>query len=87
MALVHGGHNEANQSFTLKLFCKTTLFLDRYSYDCESYRVCTMKDGEHFGEVGLRLTPRLRREMRLTIIFQCILSRLTPMIVDYSFIV
>ena len=87
MALVPRGQNEANQSFTLKLFCKTTLFLDRYSYDYETYRVRTIEDGEHFGEVELRLTPRLRREMRLTIIFQCTLSPLTPMIVDYSFIV
>ena len=87
MALVPRGQYEANQSFTLELFCKTTLFLDRYSYDCETYRVCIIEDGEHFGEVELRLTPWLRREMRLTVIFQCILSRLTPMIVDYSFVV
>ena len=47
----------------------------------------SIEDGEHFSEVELRLTPRIRREMRITVIFQCILSRLTRMIVDYLFIV
>ena len=87
MAQVPRGQNEANQSSTRKLFCKTTLFLDRYSYDCETCRVCTIEDGEHFGEVELRLTPGLWKEMRITINFQCILSRLTQMIVDNLFIV
>ena len=56
---------------TLQLFCKTALFLDHYSFDCETYRVCSIEreDGEHFGKVELRLTPRLKREMRLTVIF------------------
>ena len=56
-------------------------------YDCETCRVCTIEDGDYFGKVELRLTPGLRKEMRLTINFQCILSRLTPMIVDKLFIV
>ena len=30
----------------------------------ETYRICTIEDEEHFGEVGLRLTPLLGREMR-----------------------
>ena len=38
------------------------------SYTNDTYSLCTLWVEEHFGEVGLRLTPRLGREMRLTII-------------------
>ena len=43
--------------------------ITEYSFDCETYRVCSIEDGEHFGKVELRLTPRLKREVRLTVIF------------------
>ena len=85
MTEVAGGQNEANKTFAPELFVNLTLFFNHFSCGYETYSICTIEDGEHFGEVELRRTPRLRREMRPTITFQCILSRLTPMIVDYSF--
>ena len=41
---------------------------NHFSCGYETYRICAIEVGEHFSEVGLRLTPRLGREMRLTII-------------------
>ena len=35
-------------------------------YRNETFTLCIIEGEEHFAEVGLRLTPRLRREMRLT---------------------
>ena len=34
-------------------------FSNHFSCGYETYRICTIEDGEHFGEIGLRLTPRL----------------------------
>ena len=68
MTEVAGGQNEANKTFAPELFVNLTLFFNHFSCGYETYRICTIEDEEHFGEVGLRLTPRLGREMRLTII-------------------
>ena len=68
MTEVAGGQNEANKTFAPELFVNLTLFFNHFSCGYETYRICTIEDEEHFGEVGLRLTPPLRREMRLTII-------------------
>ena len=68
MTEVAGGQNEANKTFAPGYFVNHTLSFNRFSCSDETYRICTIEDGEHFGEVGLRLTPRLGREMRLTII-------------------
>ena len=68
MTEVAGGQNEANQSFAPEFFVNLTLFVDHFSHGFETYRICIIEDEEHFGEVGLRLTPRLGRDMRLTII-------------------
>ena len=62
-------------------------FSNHFSCGYETYRICAIEDGEHFSEVGLRLTPRLGREMRLTINTNEYLLRLTPMMVDYTSIV
>ena len=77
MTEVAGGQNEANKTFLMEYFFKPTLFSNQYSYDQKNCRICTIEDGDYSGEVELRLTPRLRSEMRLTVIFQYILSRLT----------
>ena len=63
-----GGQNEANKTFVSEFFVNLTLFVNHFSCGYEIYRICIIEDEEHFGEVGLRLTPRLGREMRLTII-------------------
>ena len=68
MTEVAGGQNEANKTFAPELFVKLTLFFNQFSCGYETYRICTIEDKEHFGEVGLRLTPHLGREMRLTTI-------------------
>ena len=69
MSEVAGGQNEANKIFAPELFLNHTLFFNHFSCGYETYRVCsTIEDEEHFGEVGLRQTPRLGREMRLTTI-------------------
>ena len=68
MTEVARGQNEANKTFAPELFVHLTLFFNRFSCGYETYRICTIEEEEHFGEVGLRLTPRLGREMRLTII-------------------
>ena len=68
MTAVIGGQNEANKTFAMENFVVCTLLFIRFSCGYETYSLCTFEDGEHFGEVGLRLTPRLGREMRLTII-------------------
>ena len=68
MTEVAGGPNEANKTFAPKYFINQTLSFNRFSCGYETYRICTIEDEEHFGEVGLRLTPCLGREMRLTII-------------------
>ena len=68
MTEVARGQNEANKTFAPELFVNLTLFFNRFSCGYETYRICTIEDEEHFGEVGLRLTPRLGREMRPTII-------------------
>ena len=68
MTEVAGGQNEANKTFAPELFVNLTLFFSHFSCGYETYRICTIEDEEHFGEVELRLTPRLGREMRLTII-------------------
>ena len=68
MTAVIGGQNEANKTFAMENFVECTLFFIRFSCGYDTYSFCTFGDGEHFGEVGLRLTPRLGREMRLTII-------------------
>ena len=68
MTEVAGGPNEANKTFAPEYFINHTLSFNRFSCSDETYRICTIEDGEHFGAVGLRLTPRLGREMRLTII-------------------
>ena len=68
MTEVAGGPNEANKTFAPEYFINQTLSCNRFSCSDETYRICTIEDGEHFGEVGLRLTPCLEREMRLTII-------------------
>ena len=64
MTEVARGQNEANKTFAPELFF--TLFFNHFSCGRETYIICTIEDEEHFGEVGLRLTPRSRREMRLT---------------------
>ena len=74
MTEVAGGQNEANKTFAPELFVNLTLFFNHFSCGYETYRICTIEDEEHFGEVGLRLTPRLRREMRLTTIILCIFA-------------
>ena len=74
MTEVAGGQNEANETFAPELFVNLTLFFNHFSCSYETYRICTIDDEEHFGEVGLRLTPRLGREMRLTIIILRILA-------------
>ena len=84
MTEVAGGQNEANKTFAPELFVNLTLCFNHFSCGYETYRICTIEDEEHFGEVRLRLTPRLRREMRLTII---ILRIFTPIMVDYVSIV
>ena len=66
--MVAGGQNEANKTFAVENFVELTLFLNRFSCGYETYSLCKFEDGEHFGEVGLRLTPRLWREMWLTMI-------------------
>ena len=38
----------------------------RIIYRNETLTLCIIEGEEHFAEVGFRLTPRLRREMRLT---------------------
>ena len=38
----------------------------RIIYRNETFTLSIIEGEEHFAEVGLRLTPRLRREMRLT---------------------
>ena len=74
MTEVAGGPNEANTTFELEYFVNHSLSFNRFSCSDETYRICTIEDGEHFGEVGLRLTPRLGREMRLTIIISRIFA-------------
>ena len=49
-------------------------FSNRFSCGYETYRICTIEVRKHFGEAGLRLTPRLGREMRLNIITLCIFA-------------
>ena len=67
--MVAGGQNEANKTFAIENFVdELILFLNRFSCGYETYSLCKFDDGEHFGEVGLRLTPRLGMKMRLTII-------------------
>ena len=66
--MVAGGRNEANKTFAVENFVELTVFLNRFSCGYESYSLCKIEDGEDFGEVGLRLTPRFWREMRPTII-------------------
>ena len=68
MTEVARGQNEANKTFAIENFVELTLFLNRFSCGYETYSLCKFEDGEHFGGVGLRLTPRLWREMRLTTI-------------------
>ena len=68
MTEVAGGQNEANKTFAPEFFVNLTLFVNHFSCGYETYRICIIEDGEHFGEAGLRLTPHLGREMRLTII-------------------
>ena len=68
MTEVAGGQNEANKTLAPEFFVNVTLFVNHFSCGYETYRICIIEDEEHFGEVGLRLTPRLGREMRLTII-------------------
>ena len=67
MTEVAGGQNEANKTFAPEFFVNLSLFVNHFSCGYETYRICIIEDEEHFGEVGLRLTPRLGREMRLTI--------------------
>ena len=74
MTEVAGGPNEANTTFELEYFVNHTLSFNRFSCSDETYRICTIEDGEHFGEVRLRLTPRFGRRMRLTIIILCIFA-------------
>ena len=74
MTEVAGGQNEANKTFEIENFVELTLFFNRFSCGYEIYSLCKLEDGEHFGEVGLRLTPRLGREMRLTINILCIFA-------------
>ena len=68
MTKVAGGQNEANKTFAPDFFVNLTLFVNHFSCGYETYRMCIIEDEERFGEVGLRLTPCLGREMRLTII-------------------
>ena len=68
MTEVAGGQNEANKTFAPEFFVDLTLFVNHFSCGNETYRICVIEDEEHIGDVGLRLTPRLWREMRLTII-------------------
>ena len=68
MTEVSGGQNEANKTFAPEFFVNLTSFVNHFSCGYETYRICIIEDEEHFGEVGLRLTPRLGRDMRLTII-------------------
>ena len=60
--------------FFTSLFFQVTLYLPQKSYNDETHSLCTIEDGEHFGEVKLRLTNCLRGEMRLTIFIFCISS-------------
>ena len=68
MTEVAGGQNEANKTFAPEFFVNLTLFVNHFSCGYETYRICIIEDGEHFGEAGLRLTPHLGREIRQTII-------------------
>ena len=74
MTEVDGGQNEANKTFAPELFVNLTLFFNHFSCGYETYRICTIEDEAQFGEVRLRLTPRLGREMRLTTIILCIFA-------------
>ena len=58
MTMVAGGQNEANKTFAIENFVELTLFLNRFSCGYVTYSLSKFEDGEHFGEVGLRLTPR-----------------------------
>ena len=58
MTEVAGGQNEANTNFELEYFVNHSLYFNRSSCRDETYRICTIKDGEHFGKVRLRPTPR-----------------------------
>ena len=66
MTEVAGGPNEAKKLLHRNISL-TTPYLSTASVVVTKLTEY-VEDGEHFGEVGLRLTPRLGREMRLTII-------------------
>ena len=68
MTEVAGGQNEANKTFAPEFFVNLTLFVNHFSCGYKTYRICIIEDKEYFGEVGLRLTLRLGREMRPNII-------------------
>ena len=57
-----------------KYFFRFSYLSQHCRYNDETYGIYTIEDGEYFGEVKLRLTTSLRREMRLTIFILCISS-------------
>ena len=60
------GQNEANKIVRRKYLFRYSYLSQHCRYNDETYGIYTIEDGEYFGEVKLRLTTSLRREMRLT---------------------